>query len=283
MKDSIIFQDGGEINRLAVQNRLFSSAEKPIYRQIMNGSGLTVLDIGCNNGGKTVDRFKCDNVNKVIGIEYHQKLVDSAQKKYGGDKFVFYCLNAESAGFISQLNEILAENNIESVDIIHISLVLMHLNNPQSLLTKLRDILSPDGKIIIVEAEDSASRLIPDKGNLFRDFMQLLKSDPWSGDRTCADKLPDYLNNAGYRRISKHTAAITAGGTELQKKKDIIDVFFSYLPLDIKQLCRIYPDNAEYKRCMKWLDINYSTLTQEILKEKTYISMGICVYIGYGR
>ena len=282
MKDSI-FQDVGEINRLAVQNRLFSSAEKPIYRQIMNGSGLTVLDIGCNNGGKTVDRFKCDNVNKVIGIEYHQKLVDSAQKKYGGDKFVFYCLNAESAGFISQLNEILAENNIESVDIIHISLVLMHLNNPQSLLTKLRDILSPDGKIIIVEAEDSASRLIPDEGNLFRDFMQLLKSDPWAGDRTCADKLPDMLKNAGYCNISKHTAAINAGGTELQKKKDIIDVFFSYLPLDIKQLCRIYPDNAEYKRCMKWLDSNYSTLTQEILKEKTDISMGICVYTGYGR
>ena len=282
MKDSI-FQDVGEINRLAVQNRLFLSAEKPIYRQIMNGSGLTVLDIGCNNGSKTVDRFKRDNVDKVIGVEYHQKLVDSAQKKYGGDKFVFYCLDAESADFISQVKEILAENNIESVDIIHISLVLMHLKNPQSLLNKLRDILSPNGKIIIVEAEDSASRLTPDKSGLFRDFMQLLKSDPWAGDRALADKLPEYLKNAGYCRISKHTASIHAGGSERQKKKDIIDVFFSYLPLDIKQLCRISPENAEYKRCMKWLDSNYSTLTDEILKENAEISMGICVYTGYGR
>lgn len=46
------------MDRLAVQGKLLSEYEQPVYQKVMSGrSGLTLLDVGCNNGWKTKSVF----------------------------------------------------------------------------------------------------------------------------------------------------------------------------------------------------------------------------------
>lgn len=130
-----IFDDHKEIDRLAVQNRLLKEYELPVYQRLMEGrTGLRVLDVGCNNGSKTADRFAHPSVEKIIGLEYNQDLVEEAQATYGDRWFSFYQCDVEQPDFAPKLRGWMGESQIEAFDLIHISLVLLHLERPGLLL-----------------------------------------------------------------------------------------------------------------------------------------------------
>ena len=46
-----------------------------------------MLDIGCNDGMKTVERFSSEAVSRVLGLEYNEKLATKAQQSYGNEKY----------------------------------------------------------------------------------------------------------------------------------------------------------------------------------------------------
>ena len=172
-----IFDDHKEIDRLAVQNRLLKEYELPVYQRLMEGrTGLRVLDVGCNNGSKTADRFAHPSVEKIIGLEYNQDLVEEAQDTYGDGWFSFYQCDVEQPDFAPKLRGWMAENQVEAFDLIHISLVLMHLAEPGRILGVLREFLDPDGQVMIIEANDAVNQLAPDPDGLFQEFMEILKA-----------------------------------------------------------------------------------------------------------
>ena len=58
MQNQLVFQEKTEMERLRVQNNLLACYETPVFNQIFSGrQNLAVLDIGCNDGMKTVERF----------------------------------------------------------------------------------------------------------------------------------------------------------------------------------------------------------------------------------
>lgn len=188
---SDIFDNRKELARLAVQNKLLKEYGQPVYRRLLDGrSELRVLDVGCNNGSKTADRFTHPSVAKTIGLEYTQKLVDQAQETYGNPWFSFYQCDVEQPDFPQKLRGWMEENQVEAFDLIHISLVLMHLAEPGRVMGILREFLAPEGRVMIIEANDTANRLTPDPAGLFQDFMGILMAEPFSGNREFVHTIP---------------------------------------------------------------------------------------------
>lgn len=283
MENNYVFQEKKEINRLVVQNRLLKAYDEPIYQRIISGrSNLKLLDIGSNDGSKTTDRFSCENITQVIGLEYHNDLAVQAQKAYGNESFAFYQCDVEDSDFAEQLSLLMAQNDVEAFDIIHISFVLMHLKNPIKLLAVLRGFLSVGGQLIVVEADDTVSQVTPDPDCLFQGFLDILRLDPFSGNRDCGSKLTDLLWESGYQQIVLENTSIQAGKWEMQKKSDIFTTFFSYLPQDVQLLQEHQQHNVGYTEWAAWLDQHFAALQHLILAKDTDVSIGVRMMTCFG-
>lgn len=273
-----VFQENQEIDRLLIQNSLLKGYEQPIYDRVIGERfGLTILDIGCNNGSKTVDRFGSKRIAQLIGLEYLGELAEAAKETYGNDRFAFYQCDVEAPEFVEKLTWFMKENNIKAFDIIHISFVLMHLKDPGILLLELRNFLTPDGQLIIVEANDAVSAVSPDSDQLFKSFLNILYQDPFSGDRDCGKKIPLILEEIGYVQISLENTLICAGSAERKKKNAIFETFFSYLKEDVLLLHETESENILYAAWQTWIEMHFDQLKSLILAETTMISMGVSI------
>ena len=83
------------------------------------------------------------------------------------------------------------------------------------------------------------------------------------------------LEAGGYREIVQYPACVRAGGRQLEKKRDIFETFFSYLPQDMALLRQESPENGRYAACAAWLDRYYDELRQEALSEETTLTLGV--------
>lgn len=276
MKSQLVFQEKTEMERLRVQNRLLSCYEVPVFTQIFSEKqNIAVLDIGCNDGTKTAERFSSDAVSCVIGLEYNEALAQKAQKKYGNERFSFYHIDVETVDFSKQLCEILNENQIKGFDVIYLSFLLMYLADVNKLLTALRPFLKTDGKLFVIEPNDSASTLSNDQNGLLGEFLRILDKDKYSGHREVGANICETLSTCGYENIIVWHDDISAGCGETEKKNAIFTMFFSYLPDDVRLLLDAEPENNEYKSWSEWIDRNYKTLKDLILQEQSVISMGV--------
>ncbi len=272
-----IFQDKKEIARLKTQRNLLLGYERPVIDKILKKKGsssISVLDVGCNGGEKTVALFSSDNVKKVIGIEYNKSLAEEAERERGNDIFSFFNLDVENSDFLPQLKGIMEKEGVKGFDIIYLSFVLMHLKNPESLLLKLKKLLKDDGTLVVVEPDDSLSFLCPDDDELLEGFMEILDEDKYSGNRRLGRKIVKILIDCGYQ-VALPLYSIKCEFSEKQKKDDVYTVFFSYLEDDIAILMKEDENNEEYKAMSRWLEENMPTLERIIKSDKSFISMGL--------
>ncbi len=288
MEDLFVFQDDKEIDRLRVQNRLLYPYEKTALDSIFANfakesaktenlatrEGLAVLDIGCNDGKKTVSIFSYDSISHVVGLEYNEKLAQKAQKEFGDNKFFFSTLDVEKSNFTDDLAKIMQERGIKAFDCIYLSFVLMHLKNPKKLLATLQNVLKDDGYLVVVEANDSTSYLTGDVDNLLGTFLDILNKDKYSGNRFLGSKIEKIIEDCGYEDIRIWCEAISAKKGELEKKEDIFTTFFSYLSEDVDILIK-EEDCEEYRTWNQWLLTCLPLLKSLILKENSEISMGM--------
>lgn len=276
MQNQMVFKCKKEKERLEVQNHLLSAYEEPVFARIFEEkSNMTVLDVGCNDGKKTTARFASEKVTKVIGIEYNENLAQSAQQRYGGDKFSFYSMDVETEVFTNKLKKRMQEQNIESFDVIYLSFVLMHLKNPKKLLEKLQKLLSKEGQVVIIEADDRASVLNPDKEGLLKEFLDMLELDKYAGNRLLGGRLLELVSDCGFEKSIVWQEGIAAGKMETDRKKAIFQMFFSYLPEDVELLLKAEPKNVLYRSWSAWLQENYQKLEKQIIAEESEIFMGI--------
>lgn len=275
MGENSVFQSKKEIERLLVQNELLSQVEVPLFDSLFSsGTSLSVLDIGCNDGRKTVSLFSRENIRSVIGVEYNSSLSDKAEREYGNGKFRFVSLDAQGEDFSSLLRRIMDGEGIKSFDCIYLSFVLMHLDNPRSLLSRLFDFLSPEGTLVIVEPDDGASFITPDSSNLLPAFLDILKGDIYSGNRSLGGEIESLLEEAGYCNINIVCDAVSAGKGEKEKKEMIYTTFFSYLEEDVDLLLKA-SDSPLYRAWKRWLEENLSSLKELVTSSDSTVSMGM--------
>ena len=264
------------MDRLRVQNKLLACYEMPVLEQIFaGGRELTVLDIGCNDGMKTVERFAVDAVSRVIGLEYNPGLAQKAQQTYGDERFSFYAFDVEAEGFAERLRAIMEERQVDGFDVIYLSFVLMHLRDVSNLLTAIRPFLKENGKLFILEANDRVSTLSNDPNGLLGEFLEILRKEPYSGNREVGAVIGEKLADCRYRDIYVWHDFVSAGEGESEKKQAMFTTFFTYLPEDILLLLAAQPEREEYRTWSAWLDRHYEGLKELILQDKSSIAMGI--------
>ncbi len=275
MVSQLVFQDKKEIERLKTQRNLLLEYEKPVIEELLSrkDSSITVLDVGCNGGEKTLSLFSSQKVRKVIGVEYNKDLALEAERERGSNVFSFFNLDVESPDFLPSLRKIMKEEGIEGFDIIYLSFVLMHLQNPDALLLKLKKLLNDDGTLVVVEPDDSLSFLCPDEEGLLKGFMEILDKDKYSGNRRLGREIEIKLIDCGYQ-VALPVYSIHGAFADKQKKDDIYTVFFSYLVDDMAILMK-EEDNEEYKAMSRWLEDNLPTLERVIKSDSSFISMGL--------
>ena len=272
----LVFQEKKELKRLHIQNRLLGEYEKPVFDSIFSGRDrLSVLDIGCNDGTKTVEWFSNKAVSKVIGLEYNEELAKKAQNLYGDEKFSFYPMDIESSDFSKQIKIVMKEKEIGGFDVIYFSLVLMHLTDAKRVVETMGSFLKEDGQVVIIESNDNNTILVPDKKGLLPQFLHILKEDKYSGNRNMGNEIYSLLTESGYDSIKIWHDSISAGAEEKEKKKDIFRIFFSYLSEDVDLLLQEEPNCEEYQKWNHWLEENYRKLKCAIVQSNTTISMGI--------
>ena len=273
-----IFDTDYEIERLNAQEELLWKAQELIYDSFLNGKDMVILDIGCSDGFKTVREFDRDNVKKVLALDYAAEAVAKAKANCGNEKFCFEMGNVEDADFEDRLIDLMKKHDIEAFDVVHLSLVVLHLKNPVNLFTLLRRYIKKGGRIVIVEADDDKAVLSPDDYYL-RKYNYLLKLDPYMGNRECASNMYIWLNKAGYCSI--HDTYVYAQGKDTATKKAMFDIYFSSLPVDFEDLCIDDPSNEGYRRAKDWLDENIDNIYEYLLQEKTVFSFGVSIFEGF--
>jgi len=276
MSNQFVFQEENEVQRLSVQHRLLKAYEDDLFSHILSGkSGLAVLDVGSNNGSKTSSRFTHAAISSVIGLEYHEKLAAEAQKAYGSDVFSFYAMDVEAPDFTQKLTELAFQKHVDGFDLIHLSLILMHLKDPQKLLLELKPFLKPEGHLVVIEANDAVSALSPDPEGLLSEFLDILSRDRYAGNRSIGGRLETLLAQCGYEQIHIWHEGIGAGPGDEEKKQNLFTTFFSYLPQDVALLRKDEPDCAEYRSWAEWLEANYHKLSKLVQQPESNIFMGM--------
>ncbi len=278
MQNQFVFQDEKEIARLQVQNELLAEYELPGFERIFaSRDHLAVLDIGCNDGTKTVDRFSSDAVSCVIGVEYNESVANAAQEQYGNEKFSFFSADIESDGFETALRDRMNEKEVAAFDIIYMSFVLMHLRSPEVLLCKIRPYLKENGRLIVIERRDETSHLKPDKDGLFGRFLSMLAEDKYAGRCREGGQLLSMLKNCGYGSIAVWSEGVCGKGEDVRKKENIFSTYFSFFPEDLEILLQEEPDNGMYHLWKKWTDTFYPRLRQQILCKESEVFMGTTI------
>lgn len=273
-----VFLDEVELKRLMIQGRLLSEYEQPIYQKVIDGrKGLTLLDVGCNNGWKTKERFSDKNFKKIIGIDCLDQLVDQARERFGNDVLSFYACDVATEDFTEKLQQIMQKENIHAFDIIHCSFMLMHTKEQEDILKRLKTFLAPGGKLIAIEPDDSTSYMNPDPDGIYKEFLQVLSADPYAGKRNMGAELPGLFSNSGYTDIQLECSEIASSGNEITKKEHIFDTFCAYLLEDLI-LLRQDAEGNSYQKEWEWVQKNLDKLRQLMTDEASTVSMGVKIY-----
>lgn len=273
-----VFLDEVELKRLMVQGRLLSEYEQPIYQKVIDGrKGLTLLDVGCNNGWKTKERFSDKNFKKIIGIDCLDQLVDQARERFGNEVLSFYACDVATEDFTEKLQQIMQKENIHAFDIIHCSFMLMHTKEQGDILKRLKAFLAPGGKLIAIEPDDSTSYMNPDPDGIYKEFLQVLSADPYAGKRNMGAELPELFSNSGYTDIQLECSEIASSGNEITKKEHIFDTFCAYLLEDLI-LLRQDAEGDVYQKEWEWVQKNLDKLRQLMTDEASTVSMGVKIY-----
>jgi SAM-dependent methyltransferase len=87
----------------------------------------SVLDLGCNLGD--ISFIIAEKARKVVGVDFNEKAIEIAKKRYQRQNLEFHC--GEALEFLKRSSE--------HFDVLILSHILEHLDNPQDFLNKFKD------------------------------------------------------------------------------------------------------------------------------------------------
>jgi len=137
------------------RQQLISGYAKNIRSHLTTQSNLRVLDVGCGTG--LLSGNFLGNGNEILGIDTSEDMLKIFRSKF--DK-----RSEEIRGLLFNLeNEDLKEGLF---DLIVSSMAFHHLKNPGLMLQKLRNMLSSNGTIAIIDLDQESGAFHPDPANM---------------------------------------------------------------------------------------------------------------------
>lgn len=225
-----------EGERLRIQSKILYNFDAPIYDDMFAGKlDLTVLDIGCNEGDSAMDRLNGRSVSTYIGVDRSQVAINNAIKKYADDSAVFLKMDIEDEKFPVQLNMALQRYGIDQVDIITISMVLLHLVDPATLLRNLYPFLKKGGTLFVKDIDDRDNRANPDPSGMFLSAYDIADYCKDSGNRMVAREIPSYMKSAGFKNIRCVRKGLSTQGMTMDERMALCETYFGFFLEDCER------------------------------------------------
>lgn len=265
---------GDEPHRLEIQAQNSYEADMTVLNEI--GIGGIVLDVGCAYGIVTKSRFNDSKYTRVFGIDKNESCISRANEI--GDKFSFKTMDIEANDFADSFKSYMNENNIESFNIIFISLVLHHLKDPYAVLRKLRKFLAKGGYIIIRGSDDGTKMAYPDEHDYLNKIIKKTLSAKGISDRLHGRKIFDWLNQSGFKNIHIHSFLKDTSNLSYDEREDLFKESFSYRVNYFRKLWEQDPSNMEKFRDFDEMETLLALFENEFMKENFWY--GEYDYIG---
>ncbi len=272
-----------EIRRLSVQNDFFRKFDQKIYDQFMQGKeDLVILDVGSNDGSSLLSRIGTKSeVKKIICLEYDETIVKESNEKYPNDFIHFYQVDVESPTFSSKLQEILGLEGCEQVDVIHISMLLLHLKKPLKLLRVLRNFLKPGGHIFIKDIDDGLSICYPDPEGYIKTSIEYLSKCESAGYRHNGRQIYTLLKNLKFQNVQLALNGISTCELTLEEKEALYQIYFDgCIHDDLECMAKRYPDNKERKEMLAYFDEHEDEIQEYFFDDAFFFILGIVIFIG---
>lgn len=280
--DNRYFQidDKKEIKRLKTQSALLKRFDGSVFGDDLNDiSSMKVLDLGCNTGDSFYERFSGrDNFSLAIGVDCEQAAIDAARQKYENDRCKFYCLDVESPSFEDDLEVVCEKEGVEKFDVINISMLLLHLKQPNVLLRKLRHFLASGGKIIIRDIDDGFNVAYPDPHGWFAHAVKICAENKYSGYRASGREIFRMLKSAGYKDIKIENLGLSTVGLDYDEREALFNTYFGFIPADIKRLVSEGNNVERNGEHLKWLNENFDKMEEEFMKDDFFFVLGFILY-----
>lgn len=230
---------------------------------ILENTNLKVLDIGCSNGCKTEMLFdKYEQISEIVGIDVDENAINEANKKFkDNNRYKFY------------YKDIYSLEDKTQYDVIHLSYVLQHLKEPKDVLSKLKNMLTDRGVIIIKVPDDSFKYCYPDNNNILKQIFSLYEDDIMRKsnitkytDRYIGKKVYSYLMGAGYDNIKLYYSISDTINKNEEERLKLFESSIAYRSsIDKKDICPKTKDKMEElmneMRAMFKKDDFYYTMT----------------------
>jgi SAM-dependent methyltransferase len=260
-----------EDRRLSVQNKALYFFDHDIYRRTFEKySDPAILDVGCGSGNMIRSVLSDVSKFRLFGVDEVERQILLAKEAYPSGHF--YALDVEAGDFFPSMEKIMEENGVKGFDVINCSMIILHLKDPVSFLSKLRLLLSENGTLIIRDVDDGIHFSWPDPDNCFRKFCEVIARDDRMGDRHCGRKIFDYLTKAGYSKIKHEKEGLSTA--DVDDRMLLFNLFFPDMINYMKQRLVDFPDNEQWKKDYQWFCENYDLMKNAFDTEGFIFSIG---------
>jgi len=183
-----------EMKRLDAQIDLFWQKERIYYQKFDLGNHLHIIDLGCGTG-HLIHKLSLEfPLSKFTGLEQDPLLAKAALSRLQDNSSVVQIINSSIERFDPQA---------EKFDIAILRLVLEHVPDPLLVLNKIRSILKPEGRIIVIDNDFeyhlSTFPQIEELKDLYKAYRESRIQD--GGDPCIGRRLPYLLKQAGFNQI----------------------------------------------------------------------------------
>jgi len=242
-------------------DKIFSNYDSPM-----------VLDVGCSDGRNILLRLKGRSYCSLLGIDRNHDKIEKANKLFKSCKNTFLCCDINSDNFHHNIVDYLRERGKQGFDIIHISSVLLHIENPGHVLNLLHSYLSENGRIFIQDEDDGLNKVFPYEDS-FEDCFYVWDHSLESGDRKMGRKIPYLLEKCGYSDIKVLSSNITSLDFNGSMKDYFWDLYFN-CELWVANDVSFYDTPDAYERYLKYKS-KYLQLRDSYKKGKYFIMLGV--------
>jgi ubiquinone/menaquinone biosynthesis C-methylase UbiE len=198
-----------------IQSEKERDAWKRTFREVFQGNGLKILDVGCGTGELSL--LFSEMGHEVTGIDISRKMIEIAKIKAKAFEanIIFEEGDAENPGY-----------NASSFDIIFNRHLLWTLPNPKTAVENWRKVLKKGGMVVIIDGVwdngSLRSRFRMTASDLLTLFIE--RKDPRKGHGRYSKELKASLPNFGGAPLEKVKEYLSSTGFEKIQTFDLKDV-----------------------------------------------------------
>ena len=269
-----------EGDRLRLQSQLLRNFDKAVFDEVFaNRHDCVVLDIGCNEGDAAMDRLNGHSVTTYIGLDRSSIAIRNAKDKYEDDSAHFHQYDIEQSKLSIDLFHLLKMYDIEQVDVITISMLLLHLENPGELLKQLRPFLKVGGIIYIKDIDDRDNVASVDPNGMFAESYAIAVANKDSGNRNVGREIPSYLQAAGFSNIRCVRRGLSSKGMNLKERMALYDIYYGFFLEDSRAQVEYENASAKSLRNLGWCDYYLPQIHELFVEPSFNFTLGFCTYL----